>query len=102
MRCRHGPRGRMHRGRRAMTFTIDKSLPIARSHQIRSRYPLEAMEVNDSFMIACEPEEIRDVRNRFSNATWRYAKKHVDNKKFIPRAIQEAVRYRRRERKNAV
>src|SRR3546814_12910434 len=92
MRCRHGPRGRMHRGRRAMTFTMDKSLPIARTHQIRSRYPLEAMEVNDSSLIACEPAAIRDVRTRVSNATWPYAKKHVDNKKVITSAVPEGLR----------
>lgn len=54
------------------------------------RYPFESMEINDSFLVACEPEAKHIVANRVRAASIQWGKRH--SKRFTTRTVDEGIR----------
>ncbi len=66
-------------------FKIDKNIPLP-----TKKYPLEELEVGDSFFIPLTKGELQDIRNKINPAIARV--KHATEKKFLTRkAIKNKI-----------
>lgn len=54
------------------------------------RYPFEDLKVNDSFLIACEREDMPVIANRVRSAAIQWGKRHAV--RFTTRMVEEGIR----------
>lgn len=54
------------------------------------RYPFEGLEVNESFFIACEREDMPVIANRVRSAAIQWGKRHAV--RFTVRMVEDGVR----------
>lgn len=66
-------------------YEIEKGIPAP-----RSKYPFDHMEVGDSFLISCEPEEAPRCQRRISGTISRLKKNR--SRYFVTRKVEGGVR----------
>lgn len=74
-----------------MSFKIEKNIELPeRYKKAHKKYPLEEMDVTDSFFIPYKDEHQRTVQSRVSASITKYAKE--TNTKFTIRSLEEGIR----------
>lgn len=73
-------------------YQIEKDIPIPLKKPYRSNYPLDKMEINDSFFVKGDAKKINHVRTNITTFYNRTIKEGKVCPKFMTRRIDDGLR----------
>lgn len=76
-----------------MTPAIETGVPIPKvSKPTRVKYPWADMEIGNSFLVECEPDEATARRASVVSSASAWARRHAPGRKFSVRSVDGGIR----------
>jgi hypothetical protein len=74
---------------------VEKGMPVPKARKSRSKYPMDGMQVGDSFEVPFKDPDVTRTMNAVRAAASRWGQKH--KRKFVTRKMEAGIRVWRAE-----
>ena len=78
--------------KKPVVFIVEKDIPVPEKSSRDRKYPLDQMEVGDSFLVPTDPAMTVSKLQKKASASVAYAHRTLGGRRFVTRQVEGGVR----------